>query len=175
MCQQNTGGSRRVHTHTRVQLLAPPQCVHLFAILLLVRGFLIVLFVGVESGRVNTVQALSPLPVESTEFPFAAERDCCLVTNQAHAVLELMLLYFYKPILQRNKYFISEDFCYSNASLSGSTPEHRYLNKHLQSMLKKKPYLLSCMQPSTLCNSLPKRPQGLKFNTHLSPVLQNKG
>ena len=32
--------------------------------------------------------------------------------------------------------------------------------------------LLSWMYPSTLCSSLPNIPQGLKFNTHLSPVLQ---
>lgn len=95
-------GSRRAHAHPytfKSPVASTTQCVHLFAILLLFRGFLIVLFVGIKSGRVNTVQALSPLPVESTEFPFAAERDCCLVTNQTHAVLELMLLYFYKSIL----------------------------------------------------------------------------
>lgn len=28
------------------------------------------------------------------------------------------------------------------------------------------------MYPSTLCNSFPKRPQGLKLSTHFSPVLQ---
>lgn len=33
-------------------------------------------------------------------------------------------------------------------------------------------YLLSWMYPSTLCKSLPNIPQDLKFNTHLSPVLQ---
>lgn len=32
-------------------------------------------------------------------------------------------------------------------------------------------YLLSWMWPSTLCSSFPNMPQGLKFNTHLSPVL----
>lgn len=35
-------------------------------------------------------------------------------------------------------------------------------------------YLLSWMYPSTLCSSFPNIPQGLKFNTHLSPVLQEE-
>lgn len=36
------------------------------------------------------------------------------------------------------------------------------------------PYLLSRIYPSTLCSSLPKRPHGLKFRQHLSPVLGEK-
>lgn len=36
-------------------------------------------------------------------------------------------------------------------------------------------YLLSWMYPSTLCSSFPNIPQGLKFNTHLSPVLREGG
>lgn len=35
-------------------------------------------------------------------------------------------------------------------------------------------YLLSWMYPSTLCSSFPNIPQALKFNTHLSPVLQEE-
>lgn len=37
-----------------------------------------------------------------------------------------------------------------------------------------KTYLLSRIYPSTLCSSLPKRPHGLKFRQHLSPVLGGK-
>lgn len=36
-------------------------------------------------------------------------------------------------------------------------------------------YLLSRMYPSTLCSSLPKRPHGLKFRKHRSPVLVRAG
>ncbi len=35
-------------------------------------------------------------------------------------------------------------------------------------------YLLSWIWPSTLCSSFPNMPHGLKFNTHLSPVLGNE-
>lgn len=82
MCEQHcqTGPGDRwfqegLFTYKSPAAGTPALC-YLLAVLLLFRVFLIVFFVSVESGGVNAVQALRPLPVESTELLFAVERRC---------------------------------------------------------------------------------------------------
>lgn len=69
---------------------------------------------------------------------------------------------------------------YLTVSLNAALPTFptssgRHLTRHTFPWPAETVYLLSWMYPSTLCSSFPNIPQGLKFNTHLSPVLRERG
>ena len=69
-------------THYRATIQGSPSTpssgiVYLFAVLLLLNIFLIIFFVSIKRGWVNTVQTLCPFPVEGSELLFAAKRNRC--------------------------------------------------------------------------------------------------
>lgn len=83
----------------------------------------------------------------------------CLVDLGVHAVYALCPLSIdHSPLLL------------TNSQRHQRSENRRRLHRALLQVLS---YLLSWIWPSTLCSSFPNMPQGLKFNTHLSPVLMN--